>query len=329
MPTNPRHERQLTPPDEPNEPNHYDEASRMPQDTTHIPIDPTPTTPAQRRLDADQWTQRSLTDDEPDSHSDDDSAAPAQPTQHSASGEEPGYPTNQATARGQDDTDDALSADTSRPPIMIIARRTDGLPPWTARFLAALSITGAVSPALDHSGARKTAVYAWMKRSPRFAALVEEARERATDAARAENWTRGVEGWSEPVFYAGEVVGRIQKKSDACLQSYLKAHAPEYRDRQELAHTVTAAPARTPEEEQAQLAPYTDAALMLLRSLADAEAVKRGAVPALPAPQESTVSPDTVILHEPPQHGPKRCPRCASLVTPSIYCPICHGRPME
>jgi hypothetical protein len=196
-------------------------------------------------------------------------------------------------------------------------------------FLAHYSTGGAVSVAADAAGITRRAVNWTRHANPRFAALMDEAKARSDDLARQELYRRAVEGWSEPVFYAGEVVGAVQKRSDACLLAYLKANATEYRDKQELSHTVTAAPARTPEEEAAQLAPYTDAALMLLRSLADAEAVKRGAVPALPAPQESTVSPDTVILHEPPQHGPKRCPRCAPLVTPSPYCPICHGRPME
>jgi hypothetical protein len=50
--------------------------------------------------------------------------------------------------------------------------------------------------------------------------------------------SRAVDGWDEPVFYKGEEVGYIPRKSDRLLELMLKAHLPEYRDKLELSGGV-------------------------------------------------------------------------------------------
>lgn len=64
-------------------------------------------------------------------------------------------------------------------------------------------------------------------RDPAFAAEVGAAIEQANAAVEHEIWRRSQEGWKEPVFYMGEVVGEITKFSDRLLELRAKAAMPE------------------------------------------------------------------------------------------------------
>ena len=50
---------------------------------------------------------------------------------------------------------------------------------------------------------------------------------------------RATDGWKEPVFYKGCLVGQIRKFSDRMLEMHAKRHVPEYRDRANLDVNVT------------------------------------------------------------------------------------------
>ena len=94
---------------------------------------------------------------------------------------------------------------------------------------------------------------------------------------RKEVFTRGVIGWHEPVFFGGEVVGHRLRKSDRCLEMYLRANDPAYRDRVDLTHAAPdGGPVRTATEVTVQLQPYEDAIRMMVSGIF--------ARPALPAP---------------------------------------------
>ena len=126
---------------------------------------------------------------------------------------------------------------------------------------------------------------------------------------RKEVFTRGVIGWQEPVFFGGECIGYVPKKSDRCLELYLKAHDPAYRDRQSVELSgPQGAPIRTQTEIQAQLAPYEPAVALLVDSLIalrELEAPSASA-PTLPGP----AGPEVIDVEAVP--SPRPPPRSAS-----------------
>lgn len=100
-------------------------------------------------------------------------------------------------------------------------------------FLETLRQTGNVGVAAEIINVYRTTPYQWKKKDPAFAKRWEEALDAAADVAEAEVRRRAVEGWDEPVFYKGEVVGYTKKYSDRMLELHIKALKPEkYRDKQ-------------------------------------------------------------------------------------------------
>lgn len=187
---------------------------------------------------------------------------------------------------------------------------------WERPFLEALRIRGNIGEACRRVGITESSYTRHRQRNPDFDAAVREAQLDAIRRAEAELYSRAVEGWSEPVFYAGQVCGHRLLKSDRCLELYLKSKLPEYRERQQIEHSRGPdRPVPTVEEASAQLAPYREASSMILDALLAAR--QEEALPALPAPAEATVPPVTVSDGRP-------CPRCGG---PGInpYCPACHG----
>ncbi len=45
---------------------------------------------------------------------------------------------------------------------------------------------------------------------------------------------RAIEGWDEPVFYQGRVVGKMRKYSDRMLEMLAKKEIPGFRDKSEV-----------------------------------------------------------------------------------------------
>ncbi len=71
--------------------------------------------------------------------------------------------------------------------------------------------------------------------SGRFSELLEVALQMGLRRAEDEGWRRGVEGWEEPVYQGGKLVGTKLVKSDTMLIFMLKAGKPEkYRERHEI-----------------------------------------------------------------------------------------------
>lgn len=66
----------------------------------------------------------------------------------------------------------------------------------------------------------------WMK-DPQYAAAFEEARQRSVEVLETEARTRAVEGWDEPVYQNGQLVGWKKKKSDPLLMFLLEAWEPK------------------------------------------------------------------------------------------------------
>jgi hypothetical protein len=113
-----------------------------------------------------------------------------------------------------------------------------------ARFLRVLARSGCVQEACVAAGVTKRAANALRQRSPRFAAAWKKAL--AADPPRSIEeaaYERAVEGWLEPVFFQGEVVGHRRRYSDNALRLLLARAATQEKARAgAVAENVYAAP---------------------------------------------------------------------------------------
>lgn len=115
-----------------------------------------------------------------------------------------------------------------RPPkygqvIVPLRERRDG---WTAirqrAFLRALSELGSVRDACALVGLSKTSAYRLRTLSSAFAEAWDKALEMVAPILEQAAFERGVEGWDEPVFYLGEIVGYKKRYSDHALRLLLQ-----------------------------------------------------------------------------------------------------------
>jgi len=99
-------------------------------------------------------------------------------------------------------------------------------------FLAAYAECGTITQAAEIAGIDRVTHYRWLKDDPEYAKAFEEAHEKSVERLEQEARRRAVEGWEEPVFHKGKVVGKVRKYSDTLLIFLLKGAAPEkYKDR--------------------------------------------------------------------------------------------------
>ena len=83
---------------------------------------------------------------------------------------------------------------------------------------------------------RKTA-YDARQRGPLFDAQCKESQALSIEYLEKEAFRRASEGWMEPVFHKGEVVGHIRKFSDTLLIFLMKGNAPhKYRENVNVKH---------------------------------------------------------------------------------------------
>jgi hypothetical protein len=74
-------------------------------------------------------------------------------------------------------------------------------------------------------------------RSARFGEQWDAAVEEANASIERELHRRAVEGWRDPVFQQGQLVGHVRKYSDRLLEVLVKARLPAFRERSEVAVT--------------------------------------------------------------------------------------------
>lgn len=96
-------------------------------------------------------------------------------------------------------------------------------------FLAAYAQCCHIQRAADAAGIGRRTHYDWLRDDPEYAALFEEAKELATQVLEDAAVQRAVDGWQEPVFHEGKIVGSITKFSDRLLELCLRARRAEYR----------------------------------------------------------------------------------------------------
>lgn len=99
-------------------------------------------------------------------------------------------------------------------------------------FLDALASGMTVIDAAEAVGIKLRYLYKQREADPVFKAQWAEAYMIGNNALERAARKRGVDGWSEPVFHQGEVVGAVRKYSDSLLMFLMKARDPyKYCDR--------------------------------------------------------------------------------------------------
>jgi hypothetical protein len=96
-----------------------------------------------------------------------------------------------------------------------------------AMFLDLLSEGMSVCAACERADIPRRSVYNRRRADQAFRAQWDEALDMAADTLEAEADRRGRDGWSEDVYYRGQVVGRRQRYSDRMLIFRLRALKPE------------------------------------------------------------------------------------------------------
>lgn len=101
--------------------------------------------------------------------------------------------------------------------------RRDG---WTQQrmraFGRALADTGSYGQAAAQVGISMTSVQRLRRRSPEFQALCDQALVEGGTTVEEAAYVRSVEGWEEPVFHSGEIVGYRRRFSDTLTKTLLE-----------------------------------------------------------------------------------------------------------
>lgn len=138
-----------------------------------------------------------------------------------------------------------------------------------------------VREACEHVGVKRKQVRHLKRVDDEFAADYREARGYANEHIVAEISRRAIEGWDEPVFHNGEIVGEIRKYDGRLLTLLAKAYVPEFRDVTRLEHT---GPGGGPlEVDNPDVAAALDRFTTTIGRLAERAAESRGAVRELDA----------------------------------------------
>lgn len=98
-----------------------------------------------------------------------------------------------------------------------------------ALFLRVLSETGNVTQAAEAVELSRDCLYKHRERHKPFREAWERAFDRSIDALEAECMRRAKDGWEEPVYQGGELVGYKRKFSDALAQTLLRGNRKKYR----------------------------------------------------------------------------------------------------
>ena len=105
---------------------------------------------------------------------------------------------------------------------------------WWPNFLESLSNHGIVTRASEEANIGVARVWREHKNNPKFAALFDEARSIGLRRCIDEAVRRGADGFDEPIYQGGELVGYKKKYSDQLLQFVIQANFDKYKNRNEL-----------------------------------------------------------------------------------------------
>lgn len=109
-------------------------------------------------------------------------------------------------------------------------RKVTGEDWWWPAFFEALATHGIVTRASEAADIVPQSVYATIKDNETFKLLFEQTRKVGLQRCVDEAIRRGTDGWDEPVFHQGMVVGHKRKYSDKLLEFVIRANFEEYRN---------------------------------------------------------------------------------------------------
>lgn len=116
-----------------------------------------------------------------------------------------------------------MSTDLSKPPGPLALHR-DPLPAELREvFLAAAARTGRPLQALENLGYAPTVLNLTIKADPAFGEALEAAKARNLERLEAVADDRAIEGWEEPVYQLGKLVGYITKYDHTLLMRRIEA----------------------------------------------------------------------------------------------------------
>jgi len=115
-------------------------------------------------------------------------------------------------------------------------RQRKGLSAKKRAFLAAYALQGTITSAAEAAGVSRQMHQKWMRKD-NYRVAFEAAYEEFCEKLELEAIRRAHDGWDEPVYQGGELVGHKRKFSDALIQFLLKGAKPDkYRDNQKIEH---------------------------------------------------------------------------------------------
>src|SRR5690242_16855108 len=103
-----------------------------------------------------------------------------------------------------------------------MAYRARFTPKKREEFLAALAAGDSVKHAAEIVGVSRRGIYDARNTDAAFASDWESAVDEGTEALEQEAKRRAVDGWDEPVYQGGRMVGVVRKHSDTLLIFLLK-----------------------------------------------------------------------------------------------------------
>lgn len=113
--------------------------------------------------------------------------------------------------------------------------RLDPAFPKKRAFLTAYVRAGTLAHAAEAAGVTPRAHYHWLETDPSYVDAYRAAINVAADTLESEAISRARDGWDEPVYQNGKLVGYVRKKSDTLLIFLLKGRRPSvFRERYEV-----------------------------------------------------------------------------------------------
>lgn len=107
------------------------------------------------------------------------------------------------------------------------------------RYLMYLARFGLKNSAAQYAGVSSEAVRFYSKNTnPDFADAINEAMDIFKESLEQVALRRAVDGWEEPVYQKGELVGTIHRHSERMLEMLLKRHIPDFKDNLRIDNSV-------------------------------------------------------------------------------------------
>jgi len=117
-----------------------------------------------------------------------------------------------------------------------------------SNLILELQLDPRISVACERVGINRNELYKAIEKDPKLREAINRAQDNGGDSLEDEAYRRAVEGWDEPVFNRGVLVGYVRKYSDKLLALMLEGAKPEKYRANRTAVAVVATDKITPDE---------------------------------------------------------------------------------